>query len=85
MVMGRPKLEISREKQVNIRLTENDFAELEKICAKLKISKTEAILRGLKLLKNPPRQIITRSQLPGYKPPTKKIKNSPGITCDDDD
>ena len=84
MGVGRPKLEIARVKNVSIRLTENDFADLEKICAKLNITKTEAILRGLKLLKNPPRQIITRSQLPGYKPPTKKIKNSPGIVEDDD-
>lgn len=84
MVMGRPKLEIARSRVVTVRLTENDFADLEKICAKLNITKTEAILRGLKLLKNPPRQIITRSQLPGYKPPTKKIKNSPGIVADED-
>ena len=57
----------------------SNFLNLAK---KLKISKTEAILRGIKLLKNPPRQIITRSQLPGFVP--KKIpKHSEGIIAED--
>ena len=78
----RPKLEFSRLKQLNIRVTEKEFEEIEKICEKLKISKTEAVVRGIKLLKNPPRQIITRSQLPGFVP--KKIpKHSEGIIIED--
>ena len=78
MERGRPKLEIARTRAVTVRVTENEFEEIEKICEKLKISKTEAVVRGIKLLKNPPRQIITRSQLPGFVP--KKIpKHSEGI------
>lgn len=82
MERGRPKLEKSRCVHLSLRLSEEESKEIEKICEKLKISKTEAILRGIKLLKNPPRQIITRSQMPGFVP--KKIpKHSEGITIED--
>ena len=84
MVMGRPKKENSKSKGLYIKLTVEEFEEISMLAKKLNLSKSEVILRGIKLLKNPPRQIITRSQLPGYKPPTKKIQNSPGIVADDD-
>ena len=61
MERGRPKLEISRLKQLNIRVTENEFEEISNLAKKLKISKTEAVLRGIKLLKNPPKQKIYKS------------------------
>ena len=79
---GRHKKEISRQKEIHLRVTEAEFAEIENLAKKLKITKTEAVLRGIKLLKNPPRQIITRSQLPGFVP--KKIpKHSEGIIPED--
>ena len=82
MGVGRPKLEISRFKQLNIRVTAAEFEEIENLAKKLKISKSEVILRGIKLLKNPPRQIITRSQMPNFVP--KKIpKHSEGIIAED--
>ncbi len=82
MGVGRPKLEISRFKQLNIRLTAEEFQDIENLAKKLKISKSEVILRGIKLLKNPTRQIITRSMLPGFVP--KKIpKHSEGIIIED--
>lgn len=82
MERGRPKLEIARTERVHVRLTKSELEDLEKICEKLKISKTEAVVRGIKLLKNPPRQIITRSQMPGFVP--KKIpKHSEGIIIED--
>ena len=82
MERGRPKLEKSRCVHLSLRLSEEESQEIEKICEKLKISKTEAVVRGIKLLKNPPRQIITRSQMPGFVP--KKIpKHSEGIIIED--
>ncbi|MBQ9441984.1 MAG: ribbon-helix-helix protein, CopG family [Selenomonadaceae bacterium] len=77
MERGRPKLEIARTRAVTVRVTENEFEEIEKICEKLKISKTEAILRGIKLLKNPPKQKIYRSL---NKNPQ---KHSEGVTIED--
>ena len=78
MVMGRPKLENPHNRRLEIRLSEEQFQEIENLANKLKISKTETILRGIKLLKNPPQQIITRSMLPNFKP--KKIpKVSEGV------
>ncbi len=77
MERGRPKLEIARTERVHVRLTKSELEDLEKICEKLKISKTEAILRGIKLLKNPPKQKIYRSL---NKNPQ---KHSEGVTIED--
>ena len=79
MVMGRPKLEIAKTRVVTVRVTDFEFQKIERICEKLKISKSEAILRGIKLLKNPPKQeIFYRHELPNFKP--KKIpKFSEGV------
>ena len=52
MTMGRPRAEIPRQKAVTIRMTDFEFQKIEKICEKLKISKTDAILRGIDLLIN---------------------------------
>ena len=52
MTMGRPRAEIPRQKAVTIRMTDFEFEKIEKICEKLKISKTDAILRGIDLLIN---------------------------------
>ena len=50
MERGRPKLENPRFKRIECRVSEIEFQKIEKICEKLKISKTEAILRGIDLL-----------------------------------
>ena len=77
MTAGRPKLEISRTKQLNVRLSEQEFADLEFLMRKYKLNKVEVIVKAIKNLKNNP-PIITRSQLPGFVP--KKIpKHSEGI------
>ena len=81
MTAGRPKLEIPRQKQINVKLSENEFNELCNVAEKLKITKTEAIIRGIRELAKP-QQVYYRSQMPNFKP--KKIpKFSEGITADD--
>ena len=78
MPAGHPKTENPKTNVLHIRLNDAELAEIENLANKLKISKTETILRGIKLLKNPPQQIITRSMLPNFKP--KKIpKVSEGV------
>ena len=71
--MGRPKLEIAKTRVVTVRVTDFEFQKIERICEKLKISKSEAILRGIDLLKkNKPK--ITRSQFNQMKGIQPKIK-----------
>ena len=79
MGFGRPKLEIAKTRAVTIRVTDFEFQKIERICEKLKISKSEAILRGIDLLKkNKPK--ITRSQFNQMKGIQPKIeKNSVGL------
>jgi len=78
MTAGRHKSDNPKTNVLHIRLTDAEFAEIENLAKKLKLSKSETILRGIKLLKNPPQQIITRSMLPNFKP--KKIpKQSEGV------
>ena len=48
--VGRPKLEIARDKAITIRLTNFEFEKISKIAKKKNISKTEAILQGIDLL-----------------------------------
>ena len=48
--VGRPKLEISRNKAMTIRLTNFEFEKISKIAEKKNITKTEAILQGIDLL-----------------------------------
>ena len=78
MTAGRHKSTNPKKNILAMRLTDAELAEIENLANKLKISKTETILRGIKLLKNPPKQIITRSMLPNFKP--KKLpKVSEGV------
>ena len=79
MTAGRHKSDNPKTNVLHIRLTDAEFAEIENLAKKLKLSKSETILRGIKLLKNPPKQeIFYRSQMPNFKP--KKIpKFSEGI------
>ena len=50
--MGRPpKAEQSRSKSLNIRLTENEATNIEYCAERLKISQTDALMKGIGLLK----------------------------------
>ena len=74
MTAGRHKSENAKRKYLQIRLTDEELAEIEKLAAKLKMSKSATILKAVKEY----RPIITRSQLPNFKP--KKIpKVSEGV------
>ena len=79
MGVGRPKSNNAKTENLHLRLSKNELEEICSAAEKLKISKTEAILRGIKLLKNPPKQeIFYRHELPNFKP--KKIpKFSEGV------
>ena len=70
--MGRPKKENSKSKGLYIKLTDAEFAEIEKVAKNLKITKTEAVLRGIKNL--------SQIQPVYYRVKPKKIpKHSEGI------
>ena len=78
--MGRPKKENPKSKGLYIKLTEEEFSEIENVAKKLKITKTEAVLRGIKNLSQI-QPVYYRSQMPGFKP--KKIpKHSEGIIAE---
>ena len=81
MVMGRPKAEIQRSKAITIRLTNFEYEKISKIAEKLKITKTEAILRGIDLLiQNKPKKYKNLNK-------SKPGQNEPGVvrgTIDDD-
>lgn len=50
MVMGRPKAEIPRCKSLNLRLTNFEYEKVSRLAEKLKISKTETVVRAINLL-----------------------------------
>ena len=47
---GRPKAEIPRFKRLECRLTNFEYEKISRLAEKLKISKTEAVVRGINLL-----------------------------------
>ena len=50
MTMGRPKNEITRLKQLNIRLTNFEYEKISRVAKKKNLTRTDAILRGIDLL-----------------------------------
>ena len=48
--VGRPKLEISRNRVVTVRLTDFEYEKISRLAEKLNISKTETIVRAINLL-----------------------------------
>ncbi len=81
MVMGRPKVENPKTNVLHIRLTDAEFAEIESLAKKFKISKSELVLRGIKNLSQI-QPVYYRNQMPNFKP--KKIpKHSEGIIAED--
>jgi len=59
--MGRPKLEFARSENLHLRLTKFELEEISALAKKLNLTKTETVLRGIKLLKNPPKQKIYKN------------------------
>ena len=50
MGAGCPKLEIPRNKIINIRVTEFEFEKIARVAKKKNLTKTDAILKGIDLL-----------------------------------
>ena len=50
--VGRPKSENPKNRRVSIKLTESEFQNLEEVANKKQLSKTQAILKGIDLLKS---------------------------------
>ena len=76
--VGRPKLEISRDKAMTIRLTNFEFEKISKIAEKKNISKTDAILQGIDLLiAHKPKRYKSFAKNPG--------KNEPGVVRENSD
>ncbi|WP_031555268.1 hypothetical protein [Oribacterium sp. FC2011] len=48
--MGRPKLEESRSNKASVRLTDRQMARLEAYCEKLRLTKAQALMKGLEEL-----------------------------------
>jgi len=50
MVMGRPKNKIPRSERLGLRLTKFELEKIARVAKQKKLSKTDAILRGIDLL-----------------------------------
>ncbi|HET3153353.1 TPA: hypothetical protein VQ915_001238 [Streptococcus pneumoniae] len=50
--VGRPKSENPKNRKVTVKMTEKEFQTLENVANERQISKSEAILRGIDLLKS---------------------------------
>ena len=77
MTAGRPKAANPKKNILAVRLTDAEFAEIEKVAKNLKITKTEAVLRGIKNLSQV-QPVYYRHQMPNFKP-QKIPKISEGI------
>ncbi len=50
--MGRPtKAEVARNKKITIRVSESDLIDIEACAKSLEISRTDALLKGIEILK----------------------------------
>lgn len=47
--VGRPKKDIKKDVRITIRLTEVEYELLEKLCAEEGLTRSEAIVKALKL------------------------------------
>ncbi|HEL2382903.1 ribbon-helix-helix protein, CopG family [Streptococcus suis] len=54
--IGRPKSENPKNRRVSVKLTEDEFKNLEEVANAKQISKSEAILQGIELLKSENKQ-----------------------------
>ena len=62
--MGRPKNQILRGKQLNIRLTNFEYEKISRVAKEKNLTKTAAILQGIDLLdKNKPQRMANIKEL----------------------
>lgn len=50
--IGRPKSENPKNKQFKIRMTEQQFQDLENIAKQKSMTKTEVVMRGIELVRS---------------------------------
>lgn len=64
MGFGRPKAQIPRQKQLNLRLTDFEFKKIARVAEQKNLTKTAAILQGIDLLeKNKPQRMANIKEL----------------------
>ena len=62
--MGRPKNQILRGKQLNIRLTNFEYEKISRVAKEKNLTRTAAILQGIDLLeKNKPQRMANIKEL----------------------
>lgn len=49
---GRPKKAITRKNDLTIRLTDEELADIQYVADRLKISRTDSLIKGIRLLKD---------------------------------
>ncbi|WFA76423.1 hypothetical protein PFZ59_02890 [Streptococcus suis] len=52
--VGRPKSENPKNKQVKVKLTEQELRDLNALAEKKNMTKTEIVMRGIELVKSEP-------------------------------
>ena len=50
--IGRPKINNPRDKKLTIRVTQNEYEEIGKVADSKHLTKTDAVLKGIELLKS---------------------------------
>ena len=75
--VGRPKLEISRDKAITVRLTNFEFEKIARVAKKKNLTKTDAILKGIDLLeRDKPKRYKSFAKNPGQNEPGVVLGNS---------
>ena len=52
--IGRPKSENPKNRQLKIKMTEQEFQSLNSLAEKKNMTKTEVVMRGIELVKSEP-------------------------------
>ena len=52
--IGRPKSENPKNRQLKIKMTEQEFQNLNSLAEKKNMTKTEVVMRGIELVKSEP-------------------------------
>ena len=50
--IGRPKINNPRDKRLTIRVTQSEFEEIGQVAESKHLTKTDAVLKGIELLKS---------------------------------
>jgi len=78
LTMGRPKAEIPRCKTLNLRVTNFEYEKISRLAEKLKISKTDTVVRAINLLEtHKPKRYKSFAKNPG--------QNEPGVVHENSD